>query len=518
MIEPLTKIVMMGRSPWDPLLSGGTMGTPRTTGNTAGPALPPFQVICLLASAGGLEALQSFFRNVPRNPDMAFLVLQHFPVDQPSLLPELLGRHTALPCRMASSGEPVTPGLALILAPGMVLAWQDGQLVVAFQAEAQASLCSGDYLFQSAAACLGARALGVVLSGTGTDGTAGLQAIQDCGGRTFAQAPATATYDGMPRNAIEAGVVGWVLPAEALPAKLAELGGAQAEDAPHEQLEVLKHICAALARRTDNDFSRYKTGTLLRRINHRVQTTGTGSLREYLSFLEASPDEADALLKDLLIGVTEFFRDPAAFESLAGLFLPSLLGGQEDPGPLRIWVPGCCSGEEAYSLAMVVHEHLHRLGSARPVRIFATDLDTGSLMAAKAGRYGPDAVRNVSPDRLARYFAAEGSTFRVITELRDMCVFSVQNLVRDPPFSSLHLIACRNVFIYLQPTLQRKLVPLFHFALKPHGLLFLGSAEGLAAQPDLFEALDKANRIYRRREVQYRPAVEFQLRTGNVWS
>ena len=289
-------------------------------------------------------------------------------------------------------------------------------------------------------------------------------------------------------------------------------------DMPHDnrqdaqdQAEVLASICDVLARKTDNDFSRYKPGTLQRRVQNRVRATGSRNFQDYLEHLRADPDEADALLSDLLIGVTEFFRDPQAFVSLANHLLAELASGKADPDPMRIWVPGCCTGEEAYSLAMLVREQLDALGSVRPVRIFATDIDTNALMHAKAGRYAAEALRGVSPDRLARFFIPEGALFRVAKELRDMCVFSVQNLVRDPPFSSLHLIACRNVFIYLQPDLQRKLVPLFHFALKARGLLFLGPAEGLASSPDLFEAVDKVNRIFVRREGPYRMPLDFPL-------
>ncbi len=280
---------------------------------------------------------------------------------------------------------------------------------------------------------------------------------------------------------------------------------------PRDQAEVLKHICEVLAQRTDNDFSRYKPGTLQRRIQNRARATGSPTLQDYLAHLRDSAEEAEALLDDLLIGVTEFFRDPMAFVSLANHLLPELASRKADPEPLRIWVPGCCTGEEAYSIAMLVREQLDALGATRPVRIFATDIDTSALMHAKAGRYAADALRGVSADRLARFFVPEGALFRVAKELRDMCVFSVQNLVRDPPFSSLNLIACRNVFIYLQPDLQRKLVPLFHFALRARGILFLGPAEGLASSPDLFEAVDKVHRIFLRREVQYRLPLDFPL-------
>jgi two-component system CheB/CheR fusion protein len=474
-------------------------------------AHPGFPVVTLLASAGGLEALNDLFRQVPPDSGLAFLVLQHYPSDQPSLLPELLAPHSGVPFRTARAGDPVTQNQGLVLAPGLAMGWVEGRLGIVAKAEAQASLLSGDLLFQSAAECLGEQAIGVILSGTGTDGTVGLQAILDAGGLTLAQDPATALYDGMPRHAIANGAVAWVLPLGELAAKLLE-GTTRPDAAVQENAaELVQNICAVLARKTDNDFSRYKPGTLHRRINHRMTVTGTPSLLDYQALLEGSDQEAQALLSNLLIGVTEFFRDPEAFASLSAHLLQDPLASLDQQRPVRVWVPGCCTGEEAYSIAMLLRERLDSLGFSRRVQIFATDIDTSALMQAKAGRYAAEAMQNVSAERKARFFTDEGDCFRVTKALRDQCVFSVQNLVRDPPFSSLDLVSCRNVFIYLQATLQRKLVPLFHFALKPQGLLFLGTAEGLVSQPDLFEPLDKAHRIFRRRELQTRPPMDFPL-------
>jgi two-component system CheB/CheR fusion protein len=487
------------------------MAASSTPSHAAEPSRLPFPVVCLVASAGGLEALDGFFAAVPRASGLAFLVLQHFPPNQPSLLPELLERRAAIPCRRAKEGDLVTPDRVLVLAPGMVLSRAAGQLRIAFESEARSSLQPGDFLFQSAAACLGEEATGIVLSGTGTDGATGLQAILDAGGRTFAQAPDTVVFNGMPRHAVEVGCATWSLPIEELPSRVLNELRTHPPTSPREQAPVLQQICEALARKTGNDFSHYKPGTLQRRILHRTQVTGTHSLPDYLDYLERTAGEAEALMNDLLIGVTEFFRDAEAFERLKALLLPQLLPTSKDEGPLRVWVPGCCTGEEAYSIAMLLREQLEMVGSGRKVRIFATDLDTGALLRAQAGRYSAEAMRNVSAERLKRFFTVEGDEFRVAKELREMCVFSVQNLIRDPPFSSLHLIACRNVFIYLQPLLQHRLIPLFHFALRPQGLLFLGSAESLTSQPDLFEALDKTHRIFRRQEVRTRPPLEFPV-------
>jgi two-component system CheB/CheR fusion protein len=466
-------------------------------------------VACLLASAGGLEALAEFFRQVPKRTGIAFLVLQHFPGESPSLLPDLLQRHSALPCRLGAAGDPVEPDQILVLAAGIGLERAEGRVRLA-QRDPGAGVLAGDLLFESAALCLEDQAIAVVLSGTGQDGTTGCRAIQDRGGQTYVQSPATALFGAMPRHAIESGVADWVLPAGEMAKQMLEdragAAGAQLAD----RIGVLQAICESLSRRTANDFSRYKPGTLYRRINRRLQVTGARTLEEYLAILDETPDEASALLNDLLIRVTEFFRDLEPFESLASQLQQALRAGSGD-APFRIWVPGCSSGEEAYTLAILVRELLDRVGSARRVQIFATDIDTAALLQAKSGRYVAHALRKVAPDRLARFFVREGDAYRVAKELREMCVFSVQNILRDPPFSSLDLISCRNVFIYLQPALQRKLLPLFHFALKPGGLLFLGSAESLATHLDLFEPLDKVSRIYRRREVQKRPPIEFPV-------
>jgi two-component system CheB/CheR fusion protein len=273
----------------------------------------------------------------------------------------------------------------------------------------------------------------------------------------------------------------------------------------------LQAIFAALALKTGNDFSQYKPATLHRRIQRRMQVAGTASLPDYLAYLAESPEETRLLMKDLLISVTEFFRDPDAFEGLVAQLGQELTRDGEDRDPVRVWVPGCATGEEAYSIAILLRERLDAAGSSRRVLIFATDIDSAALMEAKAGRYAEGALRNVSQQRLARFFTPDGAFHRVGKDLRNMCMFSIQNILRDPPFSSLHLISCRNVFIYLEAELQRKLVPLFHFALKPGGLLFLGSSEGLASRTELFEPLDKVSRVFRRREVQPRPLLDFPL-------
>jgi len=474
-----------------------------------------FSVVCIVASAGGLEALRAFFHQVPADSGLAFLVLQHQPPDHASLLPDLLGAHSALPFHQGRLGDPVLPNRAYVLSPGMGLARDEvGALRLAQAQEPTVRWMPGDGLMGSASALLGRRVVGVVLSGTGSDGTAGLRAIKVHGGLTMAQSPSDARYDSMPGHACEA--ADFVLPASDMPGQTLERAG-QARGAAGEAgalagaNELLQAICAILQRKTGHDFSRYKPGTLNRRIQRRMQVTHTPSIQDYIRGLEGPTGEAELLLKDLLISVTEFFRDPEVFEELGRVVLPRIFEGENPEAPVRIWIPGCATGEEAYSIAILVREQLLATNQERPVQIFATDIDTDSLMQARSGRFSEEAMRSVSPERQAQFFTREGEAFRVTKELRDLCVFSVQNILRDPPFSSLHLISCRNVLIYLQAGIQRKLIPLFHFALRPGGHLLLGPSEGLASNPELFEALDKPSRLFRRREVAPRPAIEFPV-------
>jgi len=463
-------------------------------------------VLGLLASAGGMEPLQRFFMDVPRAGGLAYLVLLHHGQDQQSQLPGLLERQAAIPFHLAQPGDEVRPDQALVLSGGMTVAWVEGRLRVLMPRPVGTSEHPGDVLFQSLAACLGERAIGVVLSGAGQDGTAGLRAIQARGGLTLAQDPATATQDGMPRQAVDAGVVAAALPVELLYARMVE--EAFVPQVQRLTPEDLQAICAVLARQTGNDFSHYKQGTLGRRVQRRMAAVGAKDALAYVAVLGDSQEEVRALENDLLIGVTQFFRDERAFAALMNHLAPLLRSGEGEP--VRIWVPGCASGEEVYSLAILLREVLDGSNPLRRVQIFGTDLDSTAIMQAKAGRFPARSLASVAPERVERYFTRDRDTWVAGQALRAMCSFSLQNLLRDPPYSSLHLISCRNVLIYLKPALQAKLIPLFHFALKPGGLLFLGSSEGLASNPGLFDTLDSADKIFLRRNVE-RPPMEFPV-------
>jgi two-component system CheB/CheR fusion protein len=482
---------------------------------------PPSFVVGIAASAGGLDALDRFFSQVESGSGLSFVVVMHMERHHASLLPELLARHNdRLKFKQAESGDALEADGVYVITPGTLLTLAGDRLDVAALPPAQSSARTADALLISLALHRTSRTVGIVLSGTGSDGTAGLLAIKAAGGLTFAQAPDTAINGGMPGHAIESGAAEIVLPAEAIFARMSAEVRARDRGAAadvrmmtlddHVQ-SALDTICTIVQRKTGHDFSRYKVGTLGRRIRRRMQATRHASVVEYTAALETSADEAEQLLRELLIRVTKFFRDEDAFAALDQRVLATLMQSREDSSPIRLWVPGCATGQEVYSLAIQIQERLGRQHLDRQIQIFATDIDSEALSIARTGRYEADDLADVSPERRERFFAREGEAWRVAKELRDMCIFSVQSLVRDPPFSSLDLISCRNVLIYMQPDIQKRLVPLFHYALRPGGYLFLGPSEGLASYPELFDVEDKASRIFRRKEVLSRPAFDFPL-------
>jgi two-component system CheB/CheR fusion protein len=474
-------------------------------------------VVGIGASAGGLDPLQEFLKAVPAKSGLVFVVVQHLEPHHASMLAELLSRHTAMPVVEARDGMRAESDHVYVIAPGTLLTVAKAVLHVAATEAAPRSPI--DAFFHSLAEDQGEHAVGVLLSGAGHDGTVGLRTIKEHGGLTLAQPPETAKYDSMLQSAIGAGLVDHVVPVERMSAKLTEhaehlakLAGAPAGEKRDEELAAhLGKICSLVHQRTGHDFGRYKEGTLLRRIRRRLQVSHLDSVEDYLHLLTKDAGEAEGLLKDLLIGVTQFFRDPDAFQALAQQIIPRIVQGKAADAPIRIWVPGCASGEEAYSIAILLREHVERLETRRFVQIFATDLDAEMLAEARHGRYPADIAEHVSPERLARFFVREGQTYQAVNELREMCIFSEHSVIRDPPFSQLDLISCRNVLIYFSAELQKKLVPLFHYALRPGGFLFLGPSEGIAGTPELFEPTDKRNRVFRRKETVTRPMVEFPL-------
>ncbi len=474
-------------------------------------------VVGLGASAGALEVFERFLAHMPPDSGMALVLVQHLDPHRPTLLPELLSRHTRMPVQPATHGLIIEPDHVYVIPPGALLTIEKGTLCLAEPSESRSLRNPIDTFFRSLAEDQAERAVAIVLTGTGSDGTAGIQAIKEQGGLTLAQCPGSARFDGMPASAVGTGLVDYVLPVEQMPAKLLEWAGplkggarGQSEDLHQQIAGHLDGLCAILLKATGHDFSRYKPGTLIRRIARRLHLRGVGSMTDYLATLERDAQEAGELFKDLLIGVTQFFRDPEAFELLAREVLPRLFEKAGDE-PVRIWVPGCASGEEAYSMAMLAREYLARAGRDHPVQIFATDIDEEVLAVARQGRYPAGIAGQMSSERLERFFVPEPSGYRASQELRDLCVFSQHNLIKDPPFSGLGLISCRNLLIYLEVDLQKRLGPLFHYALQPGGYLLLGPSEGLADHPELFLTVDKQWRLFQRNDAAKAPAVEFPL-------
>jgi two-component system CheB/CheR fusion protein len=413
---------------------------------------------------------------------------------------------------------PVAPDHVYLIPPNTTLTIDQGVLYLAMPAEARGHRMPIDRFFQSLAADQGARSIGVILSGAGSDGTLGLVAIKEQGGMTMAQAPESARFDAMPQSVIARGVVDHVLPIAQMPAMLLAYVQHEARRPPRiastappdESAEALHAICAILRSATGHDFSHYKPGALLRRIDRRMQVGRVDGLNAYIERLRQDHREAEQLFQDLLISVTHFFRDKAAFDALAGAVIPHLFrtkGGAQ----IRVWAPGCASGEEAYSIAILLREHMARLETWPQVQVFATDIDEPALEVARQGRYGEGIAEHVSAERLARFFTKEGHSYQVTKAIREMCIFSAHNLISDPPFARLDLIACRNLLIYLDADVQRRLVPLLHYALAPQGYLFLGSSENIAAHPELFRTVDKQHRIFQRNDLLVRPYVDFPL-------
>lgn len=474
-----------------------------------------FPIVGIGASAGGLDAFKSFFQATPPDSGMAFVLVQHLDPTHESMMTDLLSKYTAMRVVEIEDGMVVTPNMLYMIPPNKYVHIKDGRLRLIEPVTRRGMRMPIDYFFHSMAEALQERAICIVLSGTGADGTAGLRAIKGEGGTALVQAPETAQYDGMPRNAVATGLVDFILPVTALPGALVgfvshspwfnDSGQAVPEVKPDD----FQSILAVLRARTNHDFTLYKKGTLIRRIHRRMGLRQMDSYASYLELLKEDVNEVSALLRDLLISVTAFFRDPDAWAALEEQVIPRLISGKDAANPVRIWVAGCCSGEEAYSLAILILEALDRQQINCPVQIFASDIDEHALETARNGLYSEGIVADVSPGRLQRFFEHEGGFYRVTKRVRDMIVFANQNLIRDPPFSKLDFISCRNLLIYLDGVVQKQVINLMHFALIDNGFLFLGPSESVSHQDQLFEPVSKRWRIFRRIGVSQRNFSEF---------
>lgn len=465
----------------------------------AAPGEPPF-IVALGASAGGLEAIERFFSGLSPQTGMTFVVIQHLSPDFKSLMDDILSRRTAMAVRVAEEDAQLEPNTVFLNPPKKLLTIRAGRLHLSDKEPSPAISYPIDHFFQHLAAEARHRCAAIVLSGTGSDGSRGVIEIHRAGGLVIAQDPTTAGFDGMPQAAIETGHADLVLAPEEMPEALGVFRDegrvtARAEPLPATGLD---RVMALLRDACGVDFTQYKLPTITRRTDRRIKAVGDPDLDAYVARLAADPHEVDLLYRDLLIGVTQFFRDAEAFERLAAL-LPALLHALPPGEELRAWVAGCASGEEAYSIAILVREALDQIGQARPVKIFATDVHREALRLATAGVYDEASLTSVSPARRARFFTAHGSThYQVTPELRAMVVFAPHDVLQDVPFNKLDLVSCRNLLIYLQPPAQRHVIEVLQFGLRPHGLLFLGASESLADLAGGLEVVDSHWKLFRK--------------------
>ncbi|PWC79220.1 chemotaxis protein [Azospirillum sp. TSH64] len=456
------------------------------------------------ASAGGLEALQRFFDAVPGDSDLAYVVVQHLSPVHKSLMVDLLAKHTAMDVVQATDGVPVQRNTVYLLPPGKHLSIEDGRLRLTAKDAGGGMSLPIDIFLTALARDQGPFAIGLILSGTGSDGTRGLMAIKSAGGFTAVQQPETAQFDGMPRSALATGQIDATLAPDALPARLIEHARktlARARPMPPRQRredgdDPLAQIIAVIRSVTGVDFSHYKLATLLRRIERRMQGAGLESMDEYAALLRRNSAETVNLYKEMLIGVTRFFRDEAAFRVLADRVIPSLLANRSPTDMVRVWVCGCASGEEAYSIAILFAEAQEKLGRSFDVKIFATDIDQDSIEIASLGEYPRAIAEDVSQERLSRFFTARGDSYVVSRDIRRMVVFAAHNIMRDPPFTKIDLLSCRNLLIYMDQPLQRKVLSLFQYALRQSGFLFLGTSETLGDLQSDFHTVDSRNKVF----------------------
>jgi two-component system, chemotaxis family, CheB/CheR fusion protein len=469
-----------------------------------------FPIVGIGASAGGLDAFHSFFENMPADCGMAFIMILHLPADRKSLLPEILARWTTMRVIEGLDGALIEPNCVYVPPPHSIVTLTDRRLGVRMPTpNVRASFRPIDAFFDSLASSLQEQAIGIVLSGTGSDGALGLKAIKTSGGLTIAQGGEGKgpEYAEMPTGAIATGSVDLIAAVEEIPGhllrmKATRLANLERPVDPAQRInESRLKICAILRGQLGHDFSNYRDKTFLRRVQRRMQVVNVETLDEYLGKLQADHAEVVALFRDLLIRVTSFFRDKETFETLQRLVIPRLFAGKQADSAVRVWVPGCATGEEAYSLAILLREYMDRLTGPPKVQIFATDIDDAAIATARLGLYPQTLLAGLSPERRERFFKAAQGGFAAAKTIRDLCTFSTHNLVRDPPFSRMDLVSCRNLLIYLDSQLQAAIIPVFHYALVPQGILLLGSSESATKHADLFEPLDKAARIFERRNV-----------------
>ena len=445
---------------------------------------------------------------MPSDSGMAFVLVVHLDPTHVSLLPELVHKQTAMQVTQACDGVRAQRNCVYVIPPNKNLTILNGTFQLLDFPKPKGLNLPINLFFRALAKDQGPHAIGIILSGTGTDGTLGLKAIKAELGMVMVQSEESAKYDGMPHSAIATGLADYVMAPKLMPEQLVEYAEhvartvlAVAPAPPGKASNALQKIYTLLRAQTNHDFSLYKKNTICRRIERRMNVHQIDDIADYVNYLQSSEREIDILFKELLIGVTNFFRDPEAVSALRDNFLPHLLEGKPEGYTIRVWVVGCSSGEEAYSLAIILQECMERMHRYFNVQIFGTDIDEAAVAQARAAVYPESIQADVSPERLKRYFIKEDTGhYRIKTVIREMLVFAVQNVIKDPPFTKLDLLSCRNVLIYLGPELQKRLLPTFHYSLRPEGLLFLGSSESIGQTAHLFTVLDKKQKIFSRKE------------------
>ena len=488
------------------------------SGKITSDQMPGFPIAGIGASAGGLEAFTVLLKHLPADTGMAFVLIQHLHPAYPSALTEILSRATSMPVQEVLDGMEVKPNYVYIIPPNTYLGIMHGVLHLMPRSEFSGQNLPIDYFFRHLAEDLGSMAIGVILSGTASDGVLGLKAIEAEGGITIAQDEESAQYNGMPHSAIAAGCVDYILSPDKIAVELARIArhpyvlqkpSGTVADTFSVNDDTLSKIFLLLRRQTGNDFTHYKPTTIQRRIRRRMLLHKLDRLEDYVRCLQDNPAEVEQLFHDILINVTGFFRDREAFVALTEKVFPSLKDRSAD-APVRIWVPGCSSGEEVYSLAIALIDYLGESAGDRAIQIFATDIDPVAIEIARAGIYPDNISQDVSPEHLRRFFIRiEGGSYQISKYIRDMCVFAIQNVTKDPPFSRIDLISCRNLLIYLGPVLQKKIMLIFHYALKPAGYLLLGSAESIGSFSDYYRVIDSKDRIYAKKSVTTKMHMEF---------
>jgi len=466
-----------------------------------------FSVVGIGASAGGVGPLREFVSRIPQDSGLAYVVILHLSPQHESNLAELLQSKSSIPVTQVTESVDVMANHVYVIPPSKYLVMKDSSIRLAEVERSRGAHTSIDLFLRTLADAYGANAIGVLLSGTGADGTLGLGRVKEEGGIVIVQDPAEAEYPDMPRNAIDTGLVDLVLPVAEMPSRLLSLrDGARhiqiSEGAEETQQaldqDALRELLMLLRLRTGNDFNNYKRPTLLRRISRRMQVHGLGSMHAYLDFLRKHPDEVTSLMRDLLITVTNFFRDHEAFEVLAKEVIPKIFASKGPTDQVRVWSAGCATGEEAYSLGILLAEYAATLANPPRLQVFATDIDERAIAEARECRYPETITLDVSPERLHARFTRDGDRYRINKELRELVLFATHNVLRDPPFSKLDLISCRNLLIYLNRQMQERVLQIFHFALRRDGYLFLGGSESAESTPSLFTPVDKKGHVYMR--------------------